>query len=447
MTGAVTNLLPGRACAGPTPTASTAPDTIMALSSGHGVAGIAVIRISGPASGPVLDRLVGRRPPPRRMSLRAIRNEGGLLLDRGVVVWLPGPGSYTGEDGAEFHVHGGTAVIASVLDALGACGLRLADPGEFTRRAFLAGRVDLLEAEGIADLAAAETEAQRRQAIAQADGGLSFVLEGWTTRLRALLARQEALIDFPDEADDGADARTAIAELEAELRNQLSNRTGERLRAGLTLAVTGPPNVGKSSLVNRLAAREVAIVSAIPGTTRDRLETRLVIGGVPLMLVDTAGIRETDDVVEAEGVRRARISAREADLVIDVTAAGERASELPSNPNCMRVFNKVDLEPAPPGTLGISILRGDGVDTLIAALEIIVQRLAGRGEQPVLTRARHRIAIEAAADALRAAGATPWPELRGEELRNAMDDLGRLTGRVGVEDLLDTIFSTFCVGK
>src|SRR5215472_2964589 len=301
-------------------------DTIFAVASGAGQAAIAVMRLSGPASRAALTALCGRVPPPRRASLRRLRDRDGAELDQAMVVWLPGPGSYTGEDAAELFLHGGRAVIDGVAEALVRLGARPAEAGEFTRRAFLNGRMDLTEAEAVHDLVAAETAAQRRQALRQLDGALGSIYRGWAERLRLLLAQQEALIDFPDE-DLPPEVEAAVVEelaaLEAEVGAHMNDgRRGERLREGLVFAVTGPPNVGKSSLVNALAGRDVAIVSATPGTTRDALETRVVLGGVPITLVDTAGLRESEDAIEAEGVRRARARAAEADLVINVVEAG-----------------------------------------------------------------------------------------------------------------------------
>ncbi len=301
-------------------------DTIFAVASGAGYAAIAVMRISGPASHAALAALCGRVPPPRRASLRRLRDCDGAELDQAMVVWLPGPGSYTGEDSAELFLHGGRAVLDGVADALVRLGARPAEAGEFTRRAFLNGRMDLTEAEAVHDLVAAETAAQRRQALRQLDGALGTIYRDWADRLRILLAQQEALIDFPDEdlpPEVEAAVQAELAALRAEVAAHLNDgRRGERLREGLVFAVTGRPNVGKSSLVNALAERDVAIVSATPGTTRDALETRVVLGGVPVTLVDTAGLRDSTDAIEAEGVRRALARAADADLVVVVTEAG-----------------------------------------------------------------------------------------------------------------------------
>ena len=314
-------------------------ETIFAVASGAGQAAIAVMRLSGPDSHAMLAELCGRVPPPRRASFRRLRGREGAELDQGMVVWLPGPGSYTGEDSAELYLHGGRAVLTGVADALVALGARPAEPGEFTRRAFLNGRMDLTEAEAVHDLVAAETDAQRRQALRQLDGALGALYRGWADRLRLLLAQQEALIDFPDEdlpPEVEAQVAGELAALHGEVAAHLNDgRRGERLREGLVFAVTGRPNVGKSSLVNALAERDVAIVSAIPGTTRDALETRVVLGGVPVTLVDTAGLRKASDEIEAEGVRRARARAAAADLVIEVIEdeAGRRHSPLPPTPS------------------------------------------------------------------------------------------------------------------
>ena len=303
-------------------------DTIFAVASGAGHAAIAVMRLSGPDTRGILAALCGQVPPPRRLSLRRLRD-----IDQAMVVWLPGPGSYTGEDLAEFYLHGGRSVLSGIADALVELGARPAEPGEFTRRAFLNGRMDLTEAEAIHDLIAAETEAQRRQALRQLDGALGTLYRGWANRLRLLLAQQEALIDFPDEdlpPEVEAQVQAELAALQQELSAHLNdNRRGERLREGLVFAITGAPNVGKSSLINALAERDVAIVSATPGTTRDALETRVVLGGVPVTLVDTAGLRETSDEIEAEGVRRALARAETADAVIEVMETGVKAPPSP----------------------------------------------------------------------------------------------------------------------
>lgn len=428
---------------------SDTPPTIFARATGTGRAAIAVIRISGAASGPVLDALGGGRPAPRRAVLRALRiagADGPELLDHALVLWFPGPRSYTGEDSAELHLHAGPAVVEAVSDALVALGARPAEPGEFTRRAFNNGRLDLLEAEAVADLIEADTQAQRRQALRQADGALSRLYDGWAARLRRLLAHHEALIDFPDEdlpQEIEAAAAAGIGQLLAEMRLHLAEgQRAQRIRSGLFIAVSGPPNVGKSSLVNRLAGREAAMVSEWAGTTRDAIEVRLVLGDVPVTLVDTAGLRETADPLEAEGVRRARRHAAEADLVLHVAA---ETATMPSGG--ILVWNKMDLAPAPPGWHGVSARTGQGIEALEAVLAHEVHRLTDAGAAPPLTRARHRAGVAEAVEHLQMAARPDLPELQGEALRLAMRALGRLTGAVGVEDLLDTVFREFCIGK
>ncbi len=427
--------------------------TIFARASGAGRAAIAIIRISGRLCGPILDQLGGDRPPPRRAVLRGLHAPAadgcGELLDRALVLWFPSPRSYTGEDCAELHLHAGPAVVEAVSAALVALGARPAEPGEFTRRAFANGRLDLLEAEGIADLIEAETQAQRRQALRQADGALSALYNDWAARLRHLLAHQEALIDFPDE-DLPPEVETTLvhdlARLLDEMRTHLAQgEPAQRIRSGLFIAVIGRPNVGKSSLVNRLAGHEAAIVSEWAGTTRDAIEVRLVLRGIPVTLVDTAGLRDALDPLEAEGVRRARRHADHADLVLDVatdvSAVGRQGAGV------LRVWNKVDLAPAPVGWLGVSARTGEGMETLEAMLADAVAGLTETGAGPPLTRARHRAGIEEAASHLAAAGSLDLAELRGEALRLAMQALGRLTGTIGVEDLLDSVFGQFCIGK
>ena len=424
-------------------------DTIFAVASGAGRAAIAVLRLSGPRAAEVLAGLC-RPPPPRRAALRALRDAGGAVLDRALVLWLPGPASYTGEDSAELHLHGGRAVIAAVAAALVARGARPAEPGEFTRRAFLNGRMDLIEAEAVADLVDAETEAQRRQALRQLEGALGALYRGWAERLLVLMAQEEALLDFPDEdlPPEVAEAAGAeLAALRAEIAAHLNDaHRGERLREGLVFAITGPPNVGKSSLLNALAERDVAIVSPTPGTTRDALETRVVLGGVPVTLVDTAGLRAAADPIEAEGVRRARAHAAAADLVIAVGEAGAVPGDVP--PDALRVANKTDLGGAvPTDALGVSAATGAGLATLRARLAAEAARLTDRSGPPPLTRARHRAALETATACLAGAAAAVLPELRAEDLRGALRALGRITGAVGVEDVLDRIFAQFCIGK
>jgi tRNA modification GTPase len=423
-------------------------DTVFALASGAGRAAIAVFRISGPDSASLVTALCGRLPPPRRAIVRALRDTNGELLDRAMVLWFPAPTSYTGEDSAELHVHAGPAVIDAVADALAAHGARPAEPGEFTRRAFLNGKMDLVAAEAVHDLVAAETESQRRQALRQLEGALGNLYRGWSDRLRAALARQEALIDFPDEdlpPEVEADLLASVRSLRGEIAAHLNdNRRGERLREGLCFAITGAPNVGKSSLINALAEREVAIVSETPGTTRDAIETRVELGGVPVTLVDTAGLRETEDPIESEGVRRARVRAASADLVITVVEAGDR-SELGGG---LVVANKIDLcEEQRCGVIGVSALTGAGLPELRARLAAEATDLTRASGPPRLTRTRHRTALRSAICCLNDAETAIEPELRGEAMRLALRAMGSITGQVGVESILDAIFREFCIGK
>jgi tRNA modification GTPase len=403
--------------------------------------------------------LAGKLPSPRRAERRRLVDpETGEQLDDGLVLWFPGPNSATGEDVAEFHLHGSRAVLAAVMGTLGRLGLRLAEPGEFTRRAFLNGKLDLLQAEAIADLTAAETEAQRRQALRQLDGELGSLYRGWSDRLIRILAHLEAAIDFPDEdlPPEIEDRILGEAEgLTAEIERHLADgHRGERLRDGIMVAIIGPPNAGKSSLLNRIARRDAAITSPLPGTTRDIVEVAIDLEGYPVILADTAGLRDSDDVVEQEGLRRAMRRAEEAEIrlfVFDARCPSEwRGAAAWRGPGTILVANKIDLVPTrcdlPSSTLPISALTGEGIDTLLAALgERVAQSY--RIEIPVLTRARHRQALEEAASALRRALVAALPELRAEDLRIALRSLGRITGTVDVEDLLDVIFRDFCIGK
>jgi tRNA modification GTPase len=442
--------------------------TIFALSSGHGRAGVAVIRVSGPAAGAALERLGGALPKPRYAALRTLRSPAGEVLDGALVLWLPGPRSETGEDMAELHVHGGRAVIAGVLEALAAVdGCRLAEPGEFARRSFENGKIDLTAAEALADLVDADTAAQRRQALGQAGGALARLYDGWRAALIEAQALTEAAIDFSDEGDVGekaaAGAREAVAGLLPRLRAHLDDgRRGEILREGFRVAIAGPPNAGKSSLLNALARREAAIVSEEAGTTRDIIEVTLDLAGVPVVLSDTAGIRAAEGKVEREGIRRAVVHARAADLVLWLTDAASPAPPQPpedlagQGAALIRVLNKVDLlggglKPAvaADGTLRISVLTGAGLPALTEAIARRAAAGAGATEAPVITQARHRQLLEVSVAALEAylAGDPAGLELRAEDLRRAATALGRITGRVDVEDVLGAIFGRFCIGK
>jgi tRNA modification GTPase len=441
---------------------TTMADTIFARASGAGRSAVAVLRLSGPQAAAVLARLAGRLPVPRRASLRRLRApEDGQVIDEALVLWFPAPGSYTGEDAAELHLHGGPAVAAGVEAALLALGCRPAEAGEFTRRAFLHGRLDLTQAEAVADLIAAETEAQRRQALRQASGALSGLYGGWTTRLTGILARQEAAIEF--EMDDlpsdlPTQARGAAALLRDEIAAHLADHgRGQRLREGVSVAIIGAPNAGKSSLLNALVERDAAIVSPQPGTTRDIVECRLVLAGVPVLLADTAGLRVATDAVEQEGVRRAERRAGSADIVLatfagDIDPDAETLAVLAAAEHVLVVGTKADL--APPAAriedrevLPTSARTGDGLPALRAALETMVRRLAGVSEAPALTRARHRAALDQALARLDEALEAALPELAAEGYRAALACLGRLTGRVEVEQVLDAVFRDFCIGK
>jgi tRNA modification GTPase len=422
--------------------------TIFALASGPGRAAIAVLRLSGPGAGLILDALAAPRPAARRASLRRLQ-DGAETLDQALVLWFPAPVSFTGEDAAELHIHGGRAVLEAVGRALQRHGARPAEPGEFSRRAFLNGKLDLLEAEAIADLVAADSDAQRRQALRQLDGTLGDLYRGWGARLRELVAWQEALIDFADEdlpETMAASVATGIAVLQHDITAHLDDRhRGERLREGFTIVVAGPPNVGKSSLLNALAARDVAIVSPRPGTTRDPIEIHLELDGMPVVLVDTAGLRDTTDEIEAEGVSRAHARAAAADLVLHLTAPDAPDNPPPQGALC--VANKTDLAPPPPGRLGISTRSGHGIDTLRHTLAAAARDALAPGDAAPLTRARHRAALSDAATHLRDASSARFADQAAEDLRLALRAIGRITGQVGVEDLLDTIFHQFCIGK
>jgi tRNA modification GTPase len=406
--------------------------------------------MSGPDCRAILERLVGPCPAARQAILRPIKAQNGEILDKGLVLWFPAPASYTGEDCAELHVHGGRAVMAAASRALMEAGARPAEPGEFTKRAFLNGKMDLLAAEGVADLVAADTEAQRQQALSMLGGAQSAIVADWADRLKRALAWQEALIDFSDE-EVPASVEAALREDVQALTQAFSDaigaaKRGARVRDGVVVAVTGPPNVGKSSLVNALAGRDAAITSPNAGTTRDVLEIWIDIAGHPVCLLDTAGLRDADDPVEAEGVRRAKARAARADLVIDVAACGAMGVRALSGDH-LCVANKADLGRAPAGWIAVSAMTGEGMVDLVAALEERVIALTARGPDPALSRVRHEGALRDAMGCLERAMVVDLPELRAEELRLAMRSLGRITGSVSVEDILDTVFASFCIGK
>jgi len=440
-------------------------DTIFAPATGAGPAGIAVIRVSGPQAGAALRALAGSVPAPRRAVRARFRDPaGGEPLDDGLALWFPAPRSMTGEDVAELHIHGGRASVEAVCGALAACpGLRLAGPGEFTRRAFDNGKLDLTAVEGLADLIAAETEAQCRQALRQLDGALGRLYEGWRLELVGALARIEAEIDFPDEDLPGglsAAARGGLELVSAAIDAHLADgRRGERLRDGVHIAILGPPNVGKSSLLNALARREAAIVAEQAGTTRDVIEVHLDLGGYPVVVADTAGLRAAAEGVEAEGVRRALARAEAADLRIVVldAAGGAPPAEVLAlvDRDTLVVLNKTDLVAkgslpdavADVAPIAISVKTGENLDGLLAAIQDRVAGSLGIGVGAPLTRQRHREALEACRAALARALSGAEVELIAEDVRLAVRGLGRITGRVDVEDVLDAIFGAFCIGK
>src|SRR3954464_2643573 len=437
--------------------------TIFALSSGRPPSAISVVRVSGTHAGTILTSLAGKIPPPRRATRALIRDANQQPIDDAVVLWFPGPKSATGEDIAEFHVHGGRAVLAALFAALSSFeNTRAAEPGEFTRRAFENGKLDLTEAEGLDDLIHADTDRQRRQALRQLRGLLGDRARNWRQQIIEASALVEAGIDFSDEGDVPAElmapAMAKIKALYGEIAEVLAGQgRSERLRDGLLVAIAGPPNVGKSTLMNQLARREVAIVSPHAGTTRDVIEVQLDLDGYPVAVIDTAGIRETDDPVEQEGVRRARARAADADLVLwladspGVETEGEGAAPV------WLVRNKIDLDTAgrPLGesaegrVFRISASRGGGVPERIAALVGFAQRTFGGTEGGLISRTRQRKLLQETVASLQRCTAVvgQGEELAAEELRTAAHSLGRLLGRVDVKDILDVIFREFCVGK
>jgi len=535
-------------------------ETIYALSSGRPPAAIAVVRISGPRAGAALKALTGRIPDPRKAALARVRGRDGEIVDQALALWFPGPQSETGEDVAELQLHGGHAVVAAVFAALAQIdGLRPAEAGEFTRRAFENGKLDLTAVEGLADLVMAETEGQRRQAFRQMTGALRDRAENWRTQLIQALALVEARIDFSDEADVPQDLVTPALQIARSLEGDIASvlaegNRGERLREGFVVAIAGPPNAGKSTLLNRIAKREAAIVSPYAGTTRDVIEVHLDLGGLPVTFLDTAGIRETDDPVEREGVRRARERAAGADLILWIVEAGETSrpdeagngmrpdvavnasrlsddagdigrspgagagissrslggretggvTHLPSDVGVLLskeseltpvwlIRNKIDLqqwliqrneqsvqqegrsEPSVrvnrplrnmvnkgltgkseielisnESEFGISAKTGEGFDVLLNALARHAEKFLAGAESAVVTRERHRRTLQDALTALRRAlvpELSNREDLLAEELRLAARALGRLTGRVDVDDVLDVIFRDFCIGK
>ena len=443
--------------------------TIFAPATAAGRSAVAVVRISGPDTRAALIRLIGRLPRARTAALRTLRGEDGLPLDRGLALWFPGPASYTGEDTAELHLHGGPAVVAGVIQALSSLGLRLAEPGEFTRRAFEHGKLALDQAEAVADLVDAETQAQSRQAIGQLEGALGARYDAWRDALIEALAQLEAAVDFPDEevpADVARRARAPLARLLGDLDAALADQArGRRVREGYRIAVIGAPNAGKSSLLNALVGRDAAIVTSIPGATRDVIEVPLTLSGYRVLVADMAGMRETVDPVEVEGVRRARAWAEGADLrlwVVDHASshgAWREAASL-TRPGDIALMNKADLPAgsdadaaraaALAGGLAVSALSlvgGPPVALIQALSDRVIADVAG-SEFPAVTRARHAALLGEARDHVaRALEALEIPELAAEDARLAARALMRVAGRIGAEDILDMVFASFCIGK
>jgi len=430
--------------------------TIYALSSGGLPSGVAVIRISGPATVSALQHLIGTLPAPRQANLRTIRNRNGEPIDSGLILFFPGPASFTGEDCAELQVHGGRAVVQSLLFSLSEiAGLRLAVEGEFSRRAFENGKLDLVEIEGLADLIAAETEMQRRLAVEHSSGHLSKLYDSWAERLTRCRALIEAELDFADEDDvPGSVSDQVWAEvnrLQSEISAHLANAgAGEIIRDGFKVVIAGPPNAGKSSLMNALAQRDVAIVTDIAGTTRDVLQVDLDIGGFLVKLYDTAGLRETEERVEREGIRRAENLVAQADLVLYLhdQSSGLGAEHAVSSDGRVNIGTKADLGTASNAfDLSISVQTGDGLDKLKELIGERITRTVRPESLALPSRLRHKDSLAECLQAIGIALSAGELDLRAEELRVAANALGRITGRVDVENLLDVIFSEFCVGK
>jgi tRNA modification GTPase len=422
-------------------------DTIFALATARGRAGVAVVRLSGPRAAAAAREVAGALPPARRLALREIR-DGTEVLDRALVVHFPRGASFTGEEVVEFHLHGSIAIVQAVLRRIGRIeGLRLAQPGEFTRRALANERLDLSEVEGLADLIEAETEAQRRQAMRVMAGALGERAAQWRKAAIAILARVEVGIDFAEEdlpPEESLGVTRAIGDLIGDLEAELRGYTAaERIREGFEVAILGPPNAGKSTLLNRLAGREAAITSEIAGTTRDVIEVRMEIGGLAVTLLDTAGLRETTDPVEAIGISRTRTRADAADLrIVLIAPDGSGADDLALGPDDIVLHGKCDITHRTPGVSGRT---GEGIDALFAQ---IAERLGARtASAGLVTRARHRAAVEGAVRALQAAAEPKGAELRAEDLRQALRQLDSIVGRVDVEHILDEIFAAFCIGK
>ena len=437
-----------------------ARETICALASGPPPSAIAIVRISGPKVREICAAVLERGlPEPRRAVFGRLLDVSRDTIDEGLALYMPGPSSYTGEDTVELYLHGGAAVIDHALDTICELGARLAEPGEFTRRAFENGRMDLVEAEGVADLIDAETRAQKSLALDQLDGRLSRQYADWRAELVEALALLEVSIDFPDEDDapddTGGPVETGLRAIQASLENALSDDgIGERIREGFHIAIVGPPNAGKSSLLNRLARREAAIVSDIPGTTRDVVEVRLKIGGQIAWVADTAGLREAADQIEAEGVRRAQERAATADLRIQLRSADADPDFTDCEEGDLCVVNKSDaVAPRswPGGVLVMSALTGEGFSDIENRIAEIIRARAGAAGAPLITRRRHRLALESALfhvkQALNLLAQGSGAELVAEDVRLASRQLSGLIGEIGVEEILGAVFSSFCIGK
>ena len=440
---------------------SKARDTIFALASGAPASAIAVIRVSGDDAGAGLAALVGSLPEPRRAALMTVRDPAdGEMVDRGLVLWFPGPASFTGEDSFELHLHGGRAVIAAAMMVLGAlAGFRPAEAGEFTRRSFVAGRMDLTEAEGLADLIDADTDGQRRAAIQQMGGSIRKQYELWAAEIVRARALLEAELDFSEE--DGvsgawvADGRSRLALVKSQMEAALSGFEGARMiREGIDVMILGPVNAGKSTLLNAVAGRDVVIVSAEPGTTRDLVEVTTELGGRKVTFVDGAGLRETESAIESEGVRRAQGRAKLADLVLWVSTGDiDPPSDLGTGDRVWRLAGKADMiDPIAltglraDGWVPVSGLTGVGLDVLLRRIGDWASRHTA-GENAAVTRERHRVALVQSVERVGRAEETDALEVAAEELRLASEGLGRVTGRTDVEDVLDVVFSQFCIGK
>lgn len=425
-------------------------ETIFALSSGTVPAAIAIVRVSGPHASVALRQVAGKVPPPRRAAYAALTDACGELIDRALLLWMPGPGSATGEDLAEFHVHGGRAVVAALLDRLSELGgLRLALPGEFTRRAFLNGRMDLTAVEGLADLLTAETAGQHARAIRMAEGGLGRVIERWRGTLLDLSARIEAGIEYGESEEDvgsGAiDIHAPLGALAAEAAQLLATPPAERLRDGLRVVIAGPPNSGKSSLANALAGRDVALATPIAGTTRDIIEAPIRLDGHALLLTDTAGLREEGaDTIERLGIDRARQVIADADLVLWCG----RPEDCPAPERSLLLFTRADErnDAIPEQSLRVSIFDADTINMLRRSIEWFCRKLGG-GPDTLALNLRQRVLVQSLSDELALAVATSDLVLQAEHLRLCREALDRLVGRSGVEDMLDSLFGRFCLGK